>query len=123
MTYVGAQARSRSSPIVGRFVYVDDTEVKAMDGTRKYMGAYWQPADEPYRFSHGAPAGVQGYEYCYEMRQTSKKRGSQAVSDYFISFQCAGTPEMCLEQVEFIKRKVDIEHFIGIFKYGGMPIQ
>lgn len=110
-------------PIVGCFVYVDDTEAKAMDGARKYMGAYWQSADEHYRFSHGAHAGVKGYEYYDKMGQASKKMGPQAVNDYFISFQCVGTPEMCLEKIEFIRSKVDTEHFIGIFKYGGMPIQ
>ena len=110
-------------PIVGCFVYVDDTEAKAMDGARKYMGAYWQSADEHYRFSHGAHAGVKGYEYYDKMGQASKQMGPQAVNDYFISFQCVGTPEMCLEKIEFIRNKVDTEHFIGIFKYGGMPIQ
>ena len=110
-------------PIVGCFVYVDETEGKAMDGARKYMGAYWQSADEHYRFSHGAHEGVKGYEYYDQMGKASKKMGNEAVNDYFISFQCVGTPEMCLEKIKYIKNKVDTEHFIGIFKYGGMPAE
>ena len=30
---------------------------------------------------------------------------------------------MCLEKIQYIKNKVDTEHFIGIFKYGGMPME
>lgn len=104
-------------------MYVDDTEAKAMDGARKYMGAYWQSADEHYRFSHGDHQGVKGYEYYDKMGKASKKMGADAVNDYFISFQCVGTPEMCLEKIQYIKNKVDTEHFIGIFKYGGMPME
>lgn len=110
-------------PIVGCFVYIDDTEDKAMDGARKYMGAYWQSADEHYEFSAGAHKNLRSYEFYDKMGKASRRMSDQSVTDAFVSFQVAGTPRMCLEKLEFIKNTIGMDHFIGIFKYGGMPME
>ena len=34
----------------------------------------------------------------------------------------AGTPQTCLEKINFIKGKIHTNHVAAVFKYGGMPI-
>lgn len=109
-------------PVNLAWVYVDETAEKAMAGARKYMGAYWRSADLHYELSTGAHRNVKGYEFYHQMGQAAKEAGADAVTENFVSFQVAGTPDMCLEKIRFIKRKVNMNHFVAVFKYGGMPI-
>lgn len=110
-------------PVNLAWVYVDDTAEKAMAGARKYMGAYWQSADLHYELSKGAHRNVKGYEFYHQMGQAAKHAGADAVTENFVSFQVAGTPEMCLEKIRFIQSKIHMNHFVAVFKYGGMPIE
>jgi alkanesulfonate monooxygenase SsuD/methylene tetrahydromethanopterin reductase-like flavin-dependent oxidoreductase (luciferase family) len=109
-------------PVTACWVYVDDTEEKALAGARKYMGAYWQSADAHYEISKGAHQNVKGYEFYSQMGQLAQMAGQDLVTENFVNFQVAGTPEMCLEKIAFIKSKVQMNHFVAVFKYGGMPI-
>jgi alkanesulfonate monooxygenase SsuD/methylene tetrahydromethanopterin reductase-like flavin-dependent oxidoreductase (luciferase family) len=110
-------------PVSLGWIYIDNTEEKAMAGARKYMGAYWQSADLHYEISKGAHQGVKGYEFYSQMGQAAQQAGNDAVTENFVNFQVAGTPEMCLEKINFIKSKVNNDHFVALFKYGGMPIE
>ncbi len=109
-------------PVNLAWVYVDETAEKAMAGARKYMGAYWRSADLHYELSAGAHRNVKSYEFYHQMGQAAKAAGADAVTENFVSFQVAGTPEMCLEKIRFIKSKIHMNHFVAVFKYGGMPI-
>jgi len=109
-------------PVTLGWVYVDETEEKALAGARKYMGAYWQSADLHYEISKGAHKNVKGYEFYSQMGQAAAAAGHNAVTENFISFQVAGTPQTCLEKIAFIKSKIHMNHFVAVFKYGGMPI-
>jgi alkanesulfonate monooxygenase SsuD/methylene tetrahydromethanopterin reductase-like flavin-dependent oxidoreductase (luciferase family) len=109
-------------PVTLGWVYVDETEEKAMAGARKYMGAYWQSADLHYEISKGAHKNIKGYEFYSQMGQAAAAAGHDAVTDNFISFQVAGTPQTCLEKIAFIKSKIHMNNFVAVFKYGGMPI-
>ncbi len=110
-------------PVTLGWVYVDSTGEKALAGARKYMGAYWQSADLHYELSKGAHKGVKGYEFYAQMGEASKQAGMDAATEHFVSFQIAGTPEMCVEKIRFIQSKVHTDHFVALFKYGGMPIE
>lgn len=105
------------------FVYVDETEEKALTRARKYMGAYWQTADAHHEIITGGHQGVKGYEFYSQMGQAAKHVGDEAVVENYVSFQVAGTPKMCLEKINFIKSKVNTDHFVGVFRYGGMPVE
>src|SRR5262245_66654825 len=94
-----------------------------MAGARKYMGAYWQSADLHYEISKGAHKNVKGYELYSQMSQAAAAAGDEAVTENFISFQVAGTPQSCLDKINFIKSKIGMNHFVAVFKYGGMPIE
>jgi len=109
-------------PVTLGWVYVDETEEKAMAGARKYMGAYWQSADLHYEISKGAHKNVKGYEFYSQMGQAAAAAGNDAVTENFVNFQVAGTPQTCLEKIAFIKSKIHMNHFVAVFKYGGMPI-
>ena len=76
-----------------------------------------------YEISKGAHKNVKGYEFYSQMGQAAKAAGADAVTENFISFQVAGTPQTCLEKIAFIKSKVHMNHFAAVFKYGGMPIE
>jgi alkanesulfonate monooxygenase SsuD/methylene tetrahydromethanopterin reductase-like flavin-dependent oxidoreductase (luciferase family) len=112
-----------TAPVTLGWVFIDETEERAMAGARKYMGAYWQSADLHYEISKGAHKNIKGYEFYSQMGQAAAAAGNDAVTDNFISFQVAGTPQTCLEKINFIRSKVHMNHFVAVFKYGGMPIE
>jgi hypothetical protein len=58
-----------------------------------------------------------------EVARAAKESGSDLMTEGFVSFQVAGTTEMCLEKIRFIRSKVHSDHFVALFKYGGMPIE
>jgi len=109
-------------PVAAGWVYVDETEEQALAGARTYMGAYWQSADLHYEISKGAHKNVKGYEFYSQMGQLAQAAGQDLVTENFINFQVAGTPETCLQKIAFIQSKVHMNHFVAVFKYGGMPI-
>jgi len=76
-----------------------------------------------YEISKGAHKNIKGYEFYSQMGQAAAAAGHDAVTENFISFQVAGTPQTCLEKINFIKSKVHMNQFVAVFKYGGMPIE
>jgi hypothetical protein len=46
-----------------------------------------------------------------------------AFRDMFSKTQCYGTPERCIEILRTIASTMDAAEFVGIFKYGGMPVE
>jgi hypothetical protein len=51
------------------------------------------------------------------------KNAPSAFRDMFSKTQCYGTPEQCVETLRTIASTMDASEFVGIFKYGGMPIE
>jgi alkanesulfonate monooxygenase SsuD/methylene tetrahydromethanopterin reductase-like flavin-dependent oxidoreductase (luciferase family) len=41
----------------------------------------------------------------------------------FASTQMFGTPEQCIERIQEIQRTVGADHFVGVLRYGAMPIE
>ena|SRR5271168_2823452 len=65
---------------------------------------------------------AKGYEY-YEMMAKNLKGNTDASVEYFLNLQVWGTPEMCFNRIDEIRRKVGADHFTGVFSYAGMPIE
>ena len=108
-------------PIVSSFVYVGETEKEARQGAFDYMGGYWASADAHYNFSDGHLKNVKGYEHYGVIADNAKTTTPDQAVEGFINLQVAGTPDQCLEQIYAMRDKVDFDHLISVFSYGGMP--
>jgi alkanesulfonate monooxygenase SsuD/methylene tetrahydromethanopterin reductase-like flavin-dependent oxidoreductase (luciferase family) len=110
-------------PIVACFVYCGETEQKATAGAEKWMGQYADTAishyeyDEPEHFRN-----TKGYEFHAKMADATKS-SAQAFRDMFCKTQVYGTPEQCVEALRTIASTMDAAECVGIFKYGGMPLE
>ncbi len=49
------------------------------------------------------------------------KGGTDASIEYFLNLQVWGTPEMCFDKIDDIRKRVNANHFTGVFSYAGMP--
>ena len=65
---------------------------------------------------------AKGYEY-YEQMAKNLQGNADASIEYFLNLQVWGTPEMCLEKIDEIRKRVNANHFVGVFSYAGMPIE
>jgi len=115
--------KTPKQPIVACWVYCHEDENKAREGAFKYMTEYTETAishyefDEPEHFKK-----AKGYEYYAKMAEVNKATHAQAFRDTFALTQVFGTPKQCVETVKRIKRSVDASEFVGVFKYGAMPM-
>jgi hypothetical protein len=47
--------------------------------------------------------------------------GKDSSVEYFLNLQVWGTPEMCFDKISEIRKRVNANHFTGVFSYAGMP--
>lgn len=110
-------------PIVVSFIYCAENEKEALAGADRWMGNYADTAithyeyDDPEHFK-----AVKGYEYHVKMAEATKN-SAQAFREMFCKTQTYGTPEQCVETLRKIASTMDATEFVGIFKYGGMPLE
>lgn len=114
-------------PISVCWVYCHEDEKEAAIGARAYMGNYWDSAARHYGFaSPDEFKGVQSYEYYQKLAENMAAMRENDASDpnaFFAETQVFGTPEQCIEKMKKIQRTVGVDQFIGVFRYGGMPIE
>ena len=55
------------------------------------------------------------------MAKALQGRHQDASIEYFLNLQVWGTPEMCFNKIDEIRKKVNANHFTGVFSYAGMP--
>jgi alkanesulfonate monooxygenase SsuD/methylene tetrahydromethanopterin reductase-like flavin-dependent oxidoreductase (luciferase family) len=110
-------------PIVVCFVYCAETEKAAVEGAEKWMGNYADTAithyeyDEPEHFRN-----AKGYEFHAKMADATKDNAN-AFRQMFTKTQAYGTPEQCVEMLRTVASVMDTAEFVGVFKYGGMPLE
>ncbi|MSQ11489.1 MAG: LLM class flavin-dependent oxidoreductase [Dehalococcoidia bacterium] len=110
-------------PIAVCWVYCDETEEKAREGAKQYMGNYGDSARRHYEFDDPEHfKAAKGYEY-YAKQSEALKLNPNAFRDLFHTTQVWGTPEQCLERLRAIQKTVDASEFVGVFKYGAMPVE
>ena len=64
---------------------------------------------------------AKGYEYHAQMAEMAKAAGG--FQDVFTETQVLGTPDHCIEVLRKIRATLDADEFVGVFKYGGMPLE
>src|SRR5207245_2298813 len=110
-------------PIAVAFIYCAESDKEAAHGADTWMGNYADTAlrhyeyDEPEHFR-----AVKGYEYHVKMAEAGKNSPG-AFRDMLSKTQCFGTPERCVETLHTIANTMGAAEFVGIFKYGGMPLE
>ena len=127
-------------PITGVFAYCAATEKEAREGAEVYMpnmsytSLKHYESDDPDHFR-----AVEGYEHYAERAEAIQagKRGQQVNqrntgtpdqwssgrSGEYTQTQVWGTPEMCLEKLDYIRRMTNPKEMFGMMKFGGMSLE
>jgi alkanesulfonate monooxygenase SsuD/methylene tetrahydromethanopterin reductase-like flavin-dependent oxidoreductase (luciferase family) len=109
--------------IAAGWTFCDKNRDRAYEMAVKYIGGYWDTALRHYEMASDHFGKAKGYEYYEQMAKTLQGTGKQASVDYFLNLQVWGTPEDCFNKIDEIRRRVNADHFTGVFSYAGMPIE
>ncbi len=115
------------APIAVCWVYCHEDPTEATVGAQAWMGNYWDSAARHYGFaSPDEFRGVQSYEYYQKLAENLAEMRANAATDPnagFANTQVFGTPDQCIARMQEIQRTVGADHFVGVFRYGAMPIE
>jgi len=109
-------------PKAGCWVYCAETETEARERGSIWLKNYAESALKHYEYfepEHFKRA--KGYEYHAQMAEATKAAGG--FQDVFAETQVMGTPDHCIEVLRKIRATLDADEFVGVFKYGGMPLE
>ncbi len=106
--------------IAAGWTFCDKSADRAREMAVKYIGGYWQTALRHYEMASDHFGKAKGYEY-YEAMAKNLQGGKDASIEYFLNLQVWGTPEMCFNKIDEIRKRVNANHFTGVFSYAGMP--
>jgi alkanesulfonate monooxygenase SsuD/methylene tetrahydromethanopterin reductase-like flavin-dependent oxidoreductase (luciferase family) len=110
-------------PIAVTWVYCAEDEKSAAAGRDKWMANYGESATVHYEYNEPEHfKATKGYEHHAKMAEAIVS-GQGGDLRQLGQTQCFGTPERCVELLREIKHTVDAEEFVGVFKYGGMPLE
>jgi alkanesulfonate monooxygenase SsuD/methylene tetrahydromethanopterin reductase-like flavin-dependent oxidoreductase (luciferase family) len=57
------------------------------------------------------------------MAQVNRATEGKPFRETFATTQVFGSPKQCVERIRQIRSTVDAAEFVGVFKYGGMPLE
>jgi len=110
-------------PIAVTWVYCAKDEKSAAQGRDQWMANYGESATVHYEYNEPEHfKNTKGYEHHAKMAEAIVS-GQGGDLRQLGQTQCFGTPERCLEVLREIRNTVDAEEFVGVFKYGGMPLE
>ncbi|HJU28841.1 MAG TPA: LLM class flavin-dependent oxidoreductase [Candidatus Binataceae bacterium] len=107
--------------IAAGWVFCDKNADRAREMAVKYIGGYWNTALRHYEMASEHFGKAKGYEYYEQMAKNLQGAGKDASVEYFLNLQVWGTPEMCFNKIDEIRKRVNANHFTGVFSYAGMP--
>ncbi len=105
------------------WVFCDPDEDRARELARRYIGTYYESVLAHYELEGRHFETTQGYEYYAKMADRIASEGVDGAVDFFVDLHVWGTPEQCVEKVLGLQRRVECDRFLGVFNYGGMPIE
>jgi alkanesulfonate monooxygenase SsuD/methylene tetrahydromethanopterin reductase-like flavin-dependent oxidoreductase (luciferase family) len=109
--------------IAAGWTFCDRSVERAREMAMKYIGGYWQTALRHYEMAADHFGKAKGYEYYEQMAKSLRGPGKDASAEYFLNLQVWGTPEMCFNKIDDIRKRVNADHFTGVFSYAGMPFE
>ena len=105
------------------WTFVDKSADRAEEMARKWIGAYWDSVIFHYEFDKPHLKSMPGYEFHGQMYdRLMAPGGNEKMTEFYIGLQPWGTPDMVLEKVQTFNDLVGADSFIGVFRYGGMPV-
>jgi alkanesulfonate monooxygenase SsuD/methylene tetrahydromethanopterin reductase-like flavin-dependent oxidoreductase (luciferase family) len=107
--------------IAAGWVFCDKSADRARELAVRYIGGYWNTALRHYEMASEHFGKAKGYEYYEQMAKNLQGAGKDASVEYFLNLQVWGTPEMCFNKIDEIHKRVNANHFTGVFSYAGMP--
>jgi len=107
--------------IAAGWVFCDRNADRAHGMATRYVGGYWKTALRHYEMAAEHFGKAKGYEYYEQMAKNLSALGAGASVEYFLNLQVWGTPDQCVEKIDQIRRRVNADHFTGVFSYAGMP--
>ena len=108
-------------PITAGWTFCDESEERAYEMARRYIGGYWGTVLDHYKFHESHLKGQKGYEYYGKFFDKIQQVGEDATLDFFMNLQVWGTPEMCYEKIVAISDKAGADSFVCVPSYAGMP--
>jgi alkanesulfonate monooxygenase SsuD/methylene tetrahydromethanopterin reductase-like flavin-dependent oxidoreductase (luciferase family) len=111
-------------PICAGWTFCDNDADRAREMAVKYIGGYWKTVLDHYELIGDHLVNMKGYEGYGRMQQlVSAEGGADAMTEFFLSLQVWGTPEMCYEKIIETQTRMGAEAFTGVFSYAGMPYE
>ena len=107
--------------VAAGWVFCDKNAERAREMAVKYIGGYWNTALRHYEMTANHFGKSTGYEYYEQMAKSLNTMGTDALTEFFLNLQVWGTPDQCLAKIDDIRRRVNADHFTGVFSYAGMP--
>jgi len=121
--FMEAHGRAAPSPYTAGWVMCDKDAGRAEELARKYIGGYWESVVKHYEMTSGHFEETKGYEYYKVLKESIENQGLDAMTEFFMSLQVWGTPEMCFAKIKDIQSKTNSCGFTGIFSYAGMDAE
>ena len=122
-TYREAHQGEPPAPVVATFVYCDEDGEQAAQMSHRYVGAHWESLTQHFELRGDYLRMAGGYEYYANFADNMDAYGGDAMQNFFVSLQVAGTPEQCFQKVKDIHGYTGADSLVGFFSYGGMPYE
>ena len=120
--YREANGAEAPPPVAAGWVFCDEDAGRAEEQARRWIGRYWRTVAKHYELVGDHLKGQRGYESYARMQEiASSEGGVDAMVEFFMGLQVWGTPEQCFEKALDIHKRVNNDHFVGVFSYSGMP--
>jgi alkanesulfonate monooxygenase SsuD/methylene tetrahydromethanopterin reductase-like flavin-dependent oxidoreductase (luciferase family) len=111
-------------PICAGWTFCDRSADRAREMAVEYIGGYWKTVLDHYELVGDHLVNMKGYEGYGRMQQlVSAEGGADMMTEFFLSLQVWGTPEMCYEKIVDTQQRMGAEAFTGVFSYAGMPYE
>jgi alkanesulfonate monooxygenase SsuD/methylene tetrahydromethanopterin reductase-like flavin-dependent oxidoreductase (luciferase family) len=122
-TYRESRGEEPPPSIVAGWVFVDENADRAEEQARKWLGGYWASIISHYEFDKPHLKETPGYEFHGLMYdRLNRPGGMDKMTDFYIGLQPWGTPEQVYEKIRGFCDLAVGDSFIGVFRYGGMPL-
>ncbi len=112
-------------PIILTNVSCAESRAEAHERAMVYLARKWESIDAHYKFSDGHLASVQGYESYEKIGQTyarmKEQNKRQKATEFYVSIQIVGTPDDCIQRIEYLRALTGLDHLIAEFSFGGLP--
>ena len=110
-------------PLLVSWVAVNENRGVAEEMFERHVCGYARSVLDHYEFANAGLADIPGYEYYGKLAERIAKHGKEAFSRFLADLQVWGTPDEVAIQLTENVRRLDAAGVVGVFSYGGMPLE